>query len=179
MLEDLARLIRGQTDPRLTTAKMERLRKLREAGGDPQAFAPLSQAEIESLERDDLARRLFAELARFYRGAILLTYAAASYKAKGKDLIWHNNLIQWSSICGDEACVERLAVRQVPLPQKKEAGPSKGKGKGKAKEDVDPDAMDIDTPVKLGRGASDIIARTKFGVSVGVHDTRLGFPDER
>lgn len=138
LLEDLASLLIGSTDPRMGTVKMERFRQIRSnETKDPQA--PLSAAGIDHLEKADRARRFFAELARFYRGAVQFAYAGASWKKKAlaKDTAtWYESLLRWSYLCGAEGCTEKLVVAKLPVVEAAGEDDDDGDGDGG-------DSMDI------------------------------------
>ncbi|KAK5126347.1 hypothetical protein LTR85_010583 [Meristemomyces frigidus] len=155
LLEDLARLVAGQADVRLNTATMQRFLQLRSGQAQtPAETVKLSANDIERLERQDRARQLFAEIARFFRGAVMLAFAGVSWDCKTTDVTgqkWYENLVRWSYICGAESCIERLQVRKF----------EKG-GVGAA-----------------SANRADLGLRSKYGLVIGVEDTRMGFPEER
>lgn len=146
LLEQLAAQIIGQMETQAPTISMSRLTDILKRAQtvsivDQDLPAPVGEAQINLMERHERARRLFAELARFYRGAVLLAFAAVSWGAhtSGPNMKeWYESLVGWSQECGSESCMEKLEVWAPRQHQFR-----------------------------------------KFGLSVGVKDGRLGFPEER
>jgi len=63
---------------------------------------PLSQLKVAELQKADKARRLVAEVARFYRGAVCLAFVGVSWDHKLTDQSGaeqSENLVRWSRIC--------------------------------------------------------------------------------
>ncbi|KAK3075868.1 hypothetical protein LTR53_000441 [Teratosphaeriaceae sp. CCFEE 6253] len=122
LLEDFAQLLVGQVDARLHTVKMSNFKRLRKEwtmGGAEAATFPSTQhfdrAQIAELKVHDQARIIFGELARFYRGAVMLAYSAVSWGRcgnwPGKTISgWYASLIAWSNKCGSDECIEALQV---------------------------------------------------------------------
>lgn len=83
LLEDFAHLLIGHASARMHTAKMQRLESLRTAGYNPAdaslVAGSLTSSETHWLNKCDRARQIFAELARFYRGAVILAYTSVSW----------------------------------------------------------------------------------------------------
>lgn len=204
LIEDLARLVRGQVDPRHATEKMTLVRRMRTNETNVDQVLSLSDADRASLKLDDVARRRFAELARFYLGAVMLAFAAVSWKSKSNDeswLQWYGELLQWQHACGAETCTEDLIVRR-PAVYDEELGAgdqvaalSDNEAASDENDEIsDDDAMVIDlaaakiapkkvAPKKVApkkKSARDgVISRSRYGLSVGVLDARKGFPSER
>lgn len=208
LLEDLVHLLIGNASAKMHTAKMQRLEKFRAAGYNSAKVSSLagkmSRSENEWLNKCDRARLVFAELARFYRGAVILAYASVSWRSKLTDEVglgWYQNLIRWSYMCGADSCVEKLVAN---LASKKEIKTSSSDemqeilavdaevsgGMSGTQKDIKTDPSDAmpegalvaDEDVLATESAvkkSDIGSRSKYNLSVGVKDARAGFPAER
>lgn len=144
LLEGLANLIIGHKDPRLETLRMRRVSKMLSSMGqqEKEQLPSNSITSIERLERESKARKLFAEIARFYRGAVVISIAAVSPSKSNRTEyemeVWFEALVQLPSKCGHRGCLDQLEVRKIEEAKK-----------------------------------------NKWGISVAVKDSRLGFPAER
>lgn len=177
LLEDLASLLVGSVNPRLNTSTMARVRDAR--SGQEVSLA-LTQDQMQELERADRARRIFAELSRFYRGAVQLAYAGANWKINynlKNSQTWYDGLTKWSFLCGAETCIEKLDVRTLV---------DGGDPEERDLDALDPDKMDEPRTKakgkqknKSGEHEHDVISRSKFMVAISVHDGRFGFPAQR
>ncbi|KAI7334817.1 hypothetical protein KC315_g3580 [Hortaea werneckii] len=115
LLEDLAALVVGHLDPAFETTRMramlDGLNGLSEQG---KTSVQSQQPGLGALQKEHDARQLFAELARFYRGAVMMGVAACSPKIgdKNKDAqkLWYESLLKWNAHCGHHTCQEQLEV---------------------------------------------------------------------
>lgn len=141
LLEDLASLLVGHVDPRLDTYKMEELRELLKSRpfADSKAlyFKPMEITEetiaagqFDHLKRNDQARLLFAEIARFFRGAVILSYVSVSWghgiRKTNPSSRWFGELLKWSNTCESENCIEPLKVFMEDRGAMREYGLSVG-----------------------------------------------------
>jgi len=79
----------------------------------------MSQEAIKRLDREHFARRLFSELALFYRGTVLLLHGAACKHSSNpvrseRAIQWYTQLIAWSDKCGHPDCKEQLKAEFRP-----------------------------------------------------------------
>lgn len=115
LLEDLASLLIGHVDPAFETGRMRvMLDSLAVMSQPEKAGLKPKGPNPKVLEKEHKARTLFAELARFFRGAVMMGVAATSPKSgvsnKNEHKIWYEKLLEWSSHCGHSACKEQLKV---------------------------------------------------------------------
>lgn len=113
LLEDLAGLLIGSVDPKLESVRMHNaalaMNKKSQVGK-----RKLHVNDFKRLEREHKAREVFAELARFYRGAVITLHAACSYGKSNevdRDIeLWYNGLLKNLASCGHGSCSEQLKV---------------------------------------------------------------------
>lgn len=124
LLEDLAKRVVGHVDPKSATITMRRLPLIlacRAAVDRPSQMAlnlPTTSAtvQISELERENRALIYFAELARFYRGAVLMAYTSVSWSGGTwtNRQLWYESLINWNEECGLDNCIEALKIADNP-----------------------------------------------------------------
>lgn len=120
LLEELARQVVGYVDPKMETVRMRRLKDIMAKASD-QVEVPKFPSQtgqlVEELAKEHRARFIFSELARFYRGAVLLSFVAVSltkdWGANNQDELWYAELVKLSSHCGHRRCHEQLRVRKI------------------------------------------------------------------
>jgi hypothetical protein len=113
LLENLAGFFRGNTSAPFTTVSMTRVATALKQGTSPMTVQVPATAEVVGrLEREFKSRRVFAELASFFRGAILLSYGGAS-QTKSMILlkdraIWYDGVLKLSTKCGHAWCADQV-----------------------------------------------------------------------
>lgn len=123
LLEDLAKQLVGHVDPKTETYRMLKVAQtlaelddkwktlMPSLGGDSEETTPM-------LRKEHRARMLFSELARMYRGAIILSVAevsgASHHKQRDCRQEWYQELIKWCDDCGYPSCSRQLKVAQMP-----------------------------------------------------------------
>ncbi|RMX86896.1 hypothetical protein D0869_02757 [Hortaea werneckii] len=115
LLEDLAALVVGHLDPAFETTRMRAmLDGLNDLSEQGKTSVQSQQPALGAQQKEHDARQLFAELARFYRGAVMMGVAACSPKIgdKNKDTqkLWYESLLKWNAHCGHRTCQEQLEV---------------------------------------------------------------------
>ncbi|EON69922.1 hypothetical protein W97_09187 [Coniosporium apollinis CBS 100218] len=125
LLEDLAEEVVGHVDPAYETITMTRKDQIM-ANLDQNVVrtrlpsGARNKARIDDLSRFNEARKLFAELALFYRGAICLAFAAVSVtrgnQVIDQDRLWYEELIKQSAECGYPGCLEQLRITKSKKP---------------------------------------------------------------
>lgn len=115
LLEELAGFIVGHQDPKLESHRMINILeavRINKAGTIPDV---LPEIDDTKLEKEHQARELFAEIARFYRGAVIMAVGAAAVKkgsqSKEETKLWYDELVGLNSICGHRSCREQLEVK--------------------------------------------------------------------
>lgn len=108
LLEDLAGYVIGHEDPLVSTESMRRLHMFSEGG-----LPTVSNAQATDTKAEDRARVIFAELARFYRGAVLFAYCSVIW---GTDFpsnpgMWYQDIVESSRACDSGKCMEYIEVR--------------------------------------------------------------------
>ncbi|TKA65758.1 hypothetical protein B0A55_10835 [Friedmanniomyces simplex] len=186
LLEDLAGLLLGQVDPKMETIAMQEVFKAiakDNAGQSPRLVNFMKTEAV--LESHHQARLIYSEIARFYRGAIVLAVSKVSPTQRSKDQqeLWYHNFLKYLDSCGHPSCKEQLKVTRMDWGKdsdgsrsiaKDKKGKKKGRGKGKAKategEEEEEEEEEPVEPAKI---------KTKRSISVAVKDARVGFTDER
>lgn len=123
LLENLARTVRGHVDHAYETVTMFRTDQILSYTTSLNRNtlpSQCSEAFLKRLRRENFARNVFAEMARFFRGAVLLTFAEASVSrspSKRGDpefKQWYDELIKWHGQCGHPNCYEQLETNYNP-----------------------------------------------------------------
>lgn len=116
LLEDLASVIIGNVDPKLESEKMQRaMAVIHEQTAERKA--KLNMNDQMRHEREHKAREVFAEIVRFYHGAVILLFSAASAgksdQAENQTVLWYQGIIDLSSKCGNSKCADQLEVKKI------------------------------------------------------------------
>ena len=185
LLEDLASLFEGHTDPKMETTSMQKIaqqiqdfevKKVTTAFTNPNKSSKFMDAaeltgDAEVLERHFRVRMAFSEVARFYRGAIMLAISKVSstyhHTTKDQKQIWYSELLKMCETCGHPSCKQQIQVKRMDWGASTQTK-AKGKGKGKAK-----------ATAAEGGDDGQPAGKEKWTVSIAVKDARIGFPDER
>jgi len=114
LLEDLAGLVVGHVDDVYATVTMRRLERILAQGEEITELPTTGREDILALAKEDRARIIVGELARFYRGAVLMAYASVNWGAKGNAETWFTGLLSWCNECGSQSCKERLEMYYDP-----------------------------------------------------------------
>ncbi|KAI7226472.1 hypothetical protein KC330_g8807 [Hortaea werneckii] len=116
LLEELGSLVIGTLDPKLESNRMQKAATALHRSSTT-AKSKLNVNDFQRLEREHKAREVFAEVARFYRGAVMLLFVSASYrksnKAQEEFEQWYNGLVAYIGRCGHSSCGEQLKVRRL------------------------------------------------------------------
>jgi len=117
LLEELAEQIVGHVDPRMETVRMQRAMAVlaQVAGSGDQLHLPSKREEMFSrLERENRARNVFGELARFYRGAFIFAFSGVSnrksWNSGVQDELWYEELLKYQWRCGLRGCSKQLKI---------------------------------------------------------------------
>lgn len=113
LLEDLASLLHGSVDPKLESVRMHNA-ALAMNKKSQHGKRKLHINDYRRLEREHKAREVFAELARFYRGAVVILHAACSYGKSNEvdrdEELWYKGLLKNLASCGHASCSEQIKV---------------------------------------------------------------------
>lgn len=183
LLEDFASMLIGSLDPHLSSSKIQKFYQMRQQGSE--TVPELSTNDISILEQTDRSRRLFAELARFYRGACQFAFVATTFTSRKQDrkTTWYEGLIRWSYICGAETCTEKLVIHKLlsGSNEERDGSTKDGKKKKKAAQDAGGEDSSIQESSFLNKAETkaDFATKTTANLSVSVYDPRAGYPGER
>ena len=143
LLEDLATQFQGTVQEPFTTISKASVKNAIQSGASAITIGPETDTTlVGQLERDFRARQIFAELAGFFRGAVLLAYGASarctSWNSRKERQAWFEGMLAISQQCGHLSCREEVQIEEQKDKKHR-----------------------------------------KFGISIGVRDSRQGFPTER
>lgn len=118
LLEELADLIVGHKDPAFNTIRMQSMISALQSRSNEEARAITKMKpddyDLTRLNKEHKAREWFAEIAKFFRGAVMMAIGASLpfYGDKNKDQLkaWYESLLELSSKCGHRTCAEQLQV---------------------------------------------------------------------
>ena len=116
LLETLAKSVIGNVNPKMESSKMQSaIRTLHER--PVQLKRTLAINDLKRLEREHKAREVFAEVVRFYHGAAILLFSAASGgksdEAESQTIMWYEGIINMSSKCGHSKCADQLEITKT------------------------------------------------------------------
>lgn len=115
LLETLAKSVIGNVSPKLESSRMQSaVRILHERPMQRKRTHTIN--DMKRLEREHKAREVFAEVVRFYHGAAILLFSAASGgksdEAEGQTIMWYEGIINLSSKCGHSKCIDQLEIKK-------------------------------------------------------------------
>ena len=126
LLEDLAQCVVGHADPALGTMRMARITtlvaNLTKSQKAEMAENPGSQETKDRMTLEYAARQKFTELARFYRGAVVIGVANVSTGCGSSEkgtTAWFEGLIRWIGRCRHPSCQDELRLRRLETKQRK------------------------------------------------------------
>ena len=116
LLEDLAQTIVGNVDPKLESQKMQcAMGLIHEQTAERKSTLAIN--DLKRHEREHKAREVFAEIVRFYHGAVILLFSAASGgksdQSDNQTRLWYQGIINLSSKCGNKKCADQLEVKKT------------------------------------------------------------------
>jgi len=115
LLENLAKSVIGNVNPKLESSRMQSaVRILHEQPVERKRKLAIN--DLKRLEREHKAREVFAEVVRFYHGAAILLFSAASGgksdQAEAQTTMWYQGIINLSSKCGHSKCIDQLEIKK-------------------------------------------------------------------
>lgn len=115
LLENLAKSVIGNVNPKLESEKMQSaIRSMHQKPSTRKRALAIN--DLKRLEREHKAREVFAEVVRFYHGAAILLFSAASGgksdQAEDQTIKWYEGIINLSSKCGHSKCVDQLEIKK-------------------------------------------------------------------
>jgi hypothetical protein len=115
LLENLAKSVIGNVNPKLESEKMQSAIRAMHQQPSMRKRA-LAINDLKRLEREHKAREVFAEVVRFYHGAAILLFSAASggksEEVESQTIMWWEGIINLSSKCGHSKCVDQLEIKK-------------------------------------------------------------------
>lgn len=115
LLENLAKSVIGNVNPKLESSKMQSAIRLMHQQPSMRKRA-LAINDLKRQEREHKAREVFAEVVRFYHGAAILLFSAASggksEEVDSRTVKWWEGIINLSSKCGHSKCVDQLEIKK-------------------------------------------------------------------
>jgi hypothetical protein len=117
LLEDLAGTVIGNVDSKLESNRMQHAMSLIH-GETAERKSELAINDTKRQEREHKAREVFAEIVRFFHGAVILLFSAASAgksdQAEDQTKLWYQGIINLSYKCGNTKCSDQLMVKKTP-----------------------------------------------------------------
>ncbi|KAM0719967.1 hypothetical protein Q7P37_004102 [Cladosporium fusiforme] len=115
LLECIAETIVGNVDPKLESQAMQNaVRLIHEQTSERKSKLAIN--DLKRLEKEHKAREVFAEAVRFYRGAVMLLFSAASGgksdQAEKQTTAWYEGILNLSSRCGHSRCIDQLEIKK-------------------------------------------------------------------
>jgi hypothetical protein len=116
LLENLAKSVIGNVSPKLESSRMQSaVRILHERPMQRKRTHAIN--DLKRLEREHKAREVFAEVVRFYHGAAILLFSAASggksEEVESQTIMWYEGIIKLSSKCGHSKCTDQLEIKKT------------------------------------------------------------------
>lgn len=120
LLEELAALVIGSVDPKLESVRMQNAAMAMKQKSAT-AKRKLNINDFKRMEREHKAREIFAEVARFYRGAVIFLFASATARKgtsnREETQKWYEGLLNLFAKCGHRGCAEQMKVERMKKGQ--------------------------------------------------------------